>query len=384
MTGPILVVAMLSVRSAAAFLVPKNLLRVSSNLFSSSSTTFAVESNISRLSTLQTLLSRHGAPGSSQCNKPDDLEPIITLPELVSTLSGPDEMTNLHPYLFPISRSKSSGHLICAYRSPFTEESSKKHPWPIVETKLGGPGFQVLALNSEHLMRRIICECDFFGEDTEIIDIYNDGLGKGMLKDPRLDQVYERGSVEKLGYGCDKYILLRVGPFPDLYQAMSLQHAARNDHQSSLIAAEAANTKMGGFGSTFRFYSRILSTLPDRQEESRDAARMCLRLPLPTIGLYYDNFKEVAILGLIAEASDSDTEAFSKLKEMYYKVHEAEKDDSSSGMTPEQRVIEEANHLIDQAVLDGAKWSDVRMKVGEKYRSIGRDDMAQFVEFFNT
>ena len=54
-----------------------------------------------------------------------------------------------------------------------------------------------------------------------------------------MDTPYEMGSVEQLGYGLDKYVLLRVGPFPDLYETMSNQHLSKGDNKSSLIAAEA-------------------------------------------------------------------------------------------------------------------------------------------------
>ena len=86
-------------------------------------------------------------------------------------------------------------------------------------------------------------------------------------------------------YGVDKYILLRVGPFPDLYERMAAQHAARGDEQSALIAAEANNSKFTGFASTFKHQAKLLSSFSKRDEESRDAARMCLRLPVASIGM---------------------------------------------------------------------------------------------------
>jgi hypothetical protein len=63
-------------------------------------------------------------------------------------------------------------------------------------------------------------------------------------------------------------MLLCIGPFPDLYQNMAYQHYKHGGEQSSLIAAEAANSKMAGFGSTFCFYARLLSSFPNHQEET--------------------------------------------------------------------------------------------------------------------
>ena len=185
---------------------------------------------ISRLETLQTMLSSHGAPGSIGCSLPDgDLEPINFSsmgssenskddeePELITTMTSADlnadEYTNLHPHLYPLAKSKSTGNFICALRRAFADdnsdmyESSSNTPWPIVEAKLGGPGMRLLALNSEHYMRRIVCECDFNGERKELIEYYNKDLGKDIIKDEALDRPYEEGAVEQLGYVTKKII----------------------------------------------------------------------------------------------------------------------------------------------------------------------------------
>jgi hypothetical protein len=163
------------------------------------------------------MLSSHGAPGSIGCSSPDDLEPVYVslsgatsedtdeTPELVANIMGMNEYANLHPHLYPLAKSKSTGNFICALRRAYADdasdlyENSSKAPWPIVEAELGGPGMRLIALNSEHLMRRIACECDSGGERNELIELYNEDLGKGVIQDKGLDQPYEKGSVEKLG-----------------------------------------------------------------------------------------------------------------------------------------------------------------------------------------
>ena len=174
---------------------------------------------ISRLETLQKMLSSHGAPGSIGCSSPEDLEPVYVsasgadaddseeTPELVANIMGMNEYryANLHPHLYPLAKSKTTGNFICALRRAYADdasdlyENSSKAPWPIVEAELGGPGMRLIALNSEHLMRRIACECDFEGERKELIKLYNEDLGKGAIPDEGLDRPYEEGSVERLG-----------------------------------------------------------------------------------------------------------------------------------------------------------------------------------------
>jgi hypothetical protein len=164
-------------------------------------------------------------------------------------------------------------------------------------------------------------------------------------------------------------------------------HAERGDESSSLIAAEAANGKISGFASTFLFYASLLDSFPNRSEETRDAARMCLRMPLPSIGLSAKEFRDVGIYGQIAEKSDTDEEIFAKLQIMYEKMREHENEDPRSAnndMTPEQKAIDEANYLLDTAALTGANWSEIRPKLAEIYKSVGREDIATFVNPTNT
>lgn len=186
-----------------------------------------------------------------------------------------------------------------------------------------------------------------------------------------------------LSYGLDKYVLLRVGPFPDLYATMALNHKERGDDSSSLIAAEAANNKFVGFASTFRAYSALLNSFPKRDEEARDAAQMCLRLPLPSIGMMKGDFQQVATLGQIAEPDDTPEEAIAKLQIFFEKIRQSEAEEDKTGAqqkTPEQTAIDEANYLLDTISLTSGDWDSIRSQLGEIYGSVGRDDMASFVD----
>jgi hypothetical protein len=185
-----------------------------------------------------------------------------------------------------------------------------------------------------------------------------------------------------ISYGVDKFVLLRVGPFPDIYESLAQGHAQKGDESSALISAEAANNKISGFGSTFLFYAKLLNSFPNRTEEARDAARMCLRMPLPSIGLTMEEFRQVAILGQVADSSDSDEEVMAKLQVRYEKTRQHENEDPRSAnndMSPEQRAMDEANYLLDTVAMTGSQWSDARPKLAEIYKSVGRLDMAAFV-----
>mmetsp|Transcript_12346 Transcript_12346/g.18410 ORF Transcript_12346/g.18410 Transcript_12346/m.18410 type:complete len:397 (+) Transcript_12346:42-1232(+) len=355
----------------------------SSRLFSKSSDeeTELIGVGVSRLDTLQTLLSERGAPGSRGCSQGGgDIVPIPL------SSSSSTEFKDLHPHLLPLARSQSTGNVICALRRAYADDAgydspSLASPWPIVESAVGLPGMRLLSLNSEHLMRRICADADanLEGDDQQrILELYNDGLGSGSLG--AMDAPYEMGSVEKLGYGLEKYVLLRVGPFPDLYETMANQHLSRGDEESSLIAAEASNGKFGGFGSTFAFYAKLLSSLPNREEECRDAARMCVRMPLPSMGLTVSDFATVSKMAQYADAADNTETALQKLRDMYEKIREHEQDENNGDKSVKQTAMEDANYLLDIACLTGQKYGEVREEIANIYRSAGMESDADFAD----
>ncbi len=165
---------------------------------------------------------------------------------------------------------------------------------------------------------------------------------------------------------------------------MAKQHAAREDESSSLIAAEASNGKFTGFASAFRFYAELLHTFPNRADETKDAARVCLRLPLPSIGMNREDFVNVAVLGGFQSSKDDDDEAtLKKMEEMYEKIktHEEEDEHGKANMTKEQMAIEDANKLLDRMVFKNEiDWKCVRKELGDIYDSAGLDEMALFVD----
>jgi len=349
------------------------------SMSSSTSTDDVLRDGVSRTDTLRALLSLCGAPGSVGCREP--LKPSSLF------------LADLHPHLIPIAESETTGNLICALRSPSTSSG----PLPLVEAGVGLPGMRLLSLNSEHYMRRMAAEADDAGSSNaeEILTLYNKDLGAVDTlaeSDADLNNPYEPGSVAKLGYGPEKYALLRIGPFPDLYENMADQHAARGDEPSSLIAAETANGKFSGFGSTFGFYAKLLKSFPNREEETRDAARVCLRMPLAGIALDAAGLALVSRYAGLVTDDDDEATAIAGLDTFYEKIKTHEKEQEGNGgpaddqgKTPEQEALDEADYLLDKATLSCAnggvvRWGAVRKEVGEIYAKAGQEDMAKFVD----
>ena len=155
-----------------------------------------------------------------------------------------------------------------------------------------------------------------------------------------------------------------------------------NVEKWSLIAGESANGKFGGVGSTFAFYAKLLASLsPKREEECRDAARMTLRMPLPSLGLSRKEYVDVARMAGIANPDDDGDVALRKMLDMYEKIREHERDDTSrNSKTPRQIAMDDANYLLDLACLTGRKYGEVRGEIAKIYRGAGMEDDARFVE----
>jgi hypothetical protein len=344
----------------------------SSSSSSSSSTTLEsscqayAANHISRKDLLVTLLQKYGAPGSIDCKQANGDIQGISLPNSVSA--------SLHPYLYPLAQSTSSGHVICAYMSPDSKT------WPIIETVENGKGMHVLALNSEYMMKRIACEQDYkSGDDTEAVDSYNASMDQVMsTTEATLKAPFATGMTRQSKLSLDKTILLKVGPFLDLYQQMSLQHWERGDVTSSLIAAETANGKFSGLAAPYYAYAKLLSQMSNRLDETRDAARMCWRLPLATLGLNIGDALQDILQWSRMTSSDKSASTQDML-DWYETVQAADRDDDSK-KSPEEKTMQEVTSLLDKSVLESRDWKEVRPIVSQKLRSIGKTEIADIID----
>jgi hypothetical protein len=351
----------------------------STRLYSSSSVNNV---GISRKSTLQTMLQHCSMiPGIPSSNT---WEPMAA-PELIQALTD-DTTWDLHPYLVPLAVSDQKEY-ICALRNPSDELTmTTKADWPLVYTTTQQHGYQWLAQNAEQFMQRLVIAHETIQDSqTEtLLSLYNDGA----------TTVYTAGAAQQFPYGPDKYTLLKVGPFTDLYQAVAWSHwQDRQDEASALIAAETCQAKCSTpMGHHSLFYAQLLSQCPNRAEEARDAARTCLRLPLSTLVDTKLPFMEttpawqdvVVDLGQLTPSSSNDSHAI--VREWYFKIKQAEssQQQQDDDKTPQQRAVERANDILDLAVLDKTPYRQVREAVADCLREAELWDMADTIYPSNT
>ena len=123
--------------------------------------------------------------------------------------------------------------------------------------------------------------------------------------------------------------------------------------------------------------------LSNRTEETRDAARVCLRLPISTAGMTMHDFRDLSILAGIADTGDSTVIAMEKLQNMYEKIRSAEQQGNGpglhSGATKEQVAIQDATYLLDKVAITGGHWAPIRKDLADIYFNAGCVEMAAFI-----
>ena len=81
----------------------------------------------------------------------------------------------------------------------------------------------------------------------------------------------------------EHFLLLRVGPFADVWEAVARAHLAKGDETAAFVAAERSTELNPGWGNGAWLQAELLASL-GRHEERRDMALAALEAPYWTIG----------------------------------------------------------------------------------------------------
>eukprot|EP00177_Eucheuma_denticulatum_P006685 GFKZ01012157.1.p1 GENE.GFKZ01012157.1~~GFKZ01012157.1.p1 ORF type:complete len:236 (-),score=47.75 GFKZ01012157.1:645-1277(-) len=182
---------------------------------------------------------------------------------------------------------------------------------------------------------------------------------------------YRDGEVNESGLGLERYLIMKTGPFPDIYEGLTRFHMAKGDQQSALVTCERAAGVFVGWGKMHVFHAEVLEEM-GRDGEARDAARVALQMPLWTLGKGgVDRMREMA--GYKEKES---------LERIYRRLYEDEREaEIKEGKPKEQVALDRAAFLLDLCVVEGSGWESVRMQVAELYEQGGMADFATFVRY---
>lgn len=195
---------------------------------------------------------------------------------------------NIHPLVIPLGVRAAGGpggggEVVGLLRWPTPTPGV---PLPVVTTgSAGGAAAAQLvhvATSAAQYVHRAAAVADDAGDvraATALIAATSDSAAHGFPP----EAVYTLGAVAALGMGIERYCLLKVGPFMDLYRGLAAFHAAKADDSSALVTCERAAGAFVGWGAMHVYHSGVLTGM-GRALEARDAARAALQLPLWTLG----------------------------------------------------------------------------------------------------
>jgi hypothetical protein len=150
-------------------------------------------------------------------------------------------------------------------------------------------GIYLVAMGTDQYCHRLVAEQDFMSLPTapKAIELLNaagqmhiEGDHIAFLKSGKFPTLTE----EDLKLVLDRYLLTKVGAFPDCYERLATNFFNLKNEVSALVTCERAASIFYGWGHPVNFHAKLMSRMPGREKEARDAARASLGQPAWTVG----------------------------------------------------------------------------------------------------
>lgn len=179
----------------------------------------------------------------------------------------------MNPFLIPLSRNPVDNSLTCYLRWPTQKESS---PLQIVKTKQAG--LTLMSLDTDKLCHRYAVEFDFSTDSkaTKVIELinqagipYTPGDFIPMIKSGKFPCL----TKEDLSLILDRYLLTKVGSFPDCHEKVANNFLKTGSEVSAFVTCERGISVYYGWGHPMAFNAMLLNQVKGREPEAKDAAR---------------------------------------------------------------------------------------------------------------
>lgn len=256
------------------------------------------------------------------------------------------ELSSRMPLFLPVARLE-DGRPIGILQWPTPLEDT---PMPVVvQDATGGVDF-VAASVDDWLHRELVVREAVGPLDPDWIDRANADA-----------TLYSLGTRAITGLPVAAYLLLKVGPTPELLEDLSRRHLDKGDEMAALVTADRSCRGVPGFARPHGFRALLLARLR-RLDEARDAARAAFLEPLWTLGL---PFEPVARLSGWTGAIDGAP--FHRMA-------------AKPGKLP----LDRAAYLLNAVWIDGLTagapmWATHREAVAALYREGGLPEIAELV-----
>lgn len=308
---------------------------------------------------------------------PQRLDTLIELLALSGeTIVEPAERNkqNLNPFLIPLSKHK-DGSMTCYIRWP-----TQKDTMDLQIVKTTEAGVILRSLGTDQMARRLVAELDFFSLPeapaahallTKSGLSYTLGDYIPLLKSGK----FETFSKEDLQLILDRYLLTKVGAFPDCYERLASNFLAKGDAISALITCERAVSVFYGWGHPMTFHAKILNSIPEREKEGRDTAKASLGMPKWTLASTMEELEAV-----VKQAGFSGLPIIAELHA--FRANDPRTADITEGMSPIQVTLDQVAHYMDAVALGHVPggWSAARDIIASKYSEGGYPELVEFIK----
>lgn len=299
---------------------------------------------------------------------------LTALQENGEELVNPRDRGHLNPFLIPLTRNRIDNSLLCYIRWPTQKESMDLQ---LVRTT--DAGVRLVSLSTDNMIKRIAAEMDFYSHPkaTTIIDlvnadgeIYKPGDYIALLKSGKFPALTDYD----LKLILDRYILTKVGAFPDCYERLATDYMQRGDQTSALITCERATSVFYSWGHPLAFHAGMMASIAGRELEVKDVARAALAQPLWTVA---KTIKELDDVAKYAGFTGSKI-----LGEMHaFRAKDKRENDIGEGLSPVQVTLDQAAHLMDAIAMgvEAGGWLEGRKLIAQKYEEGGYPEVARFI-----
>lgn len=226
---------------------------------------------------------------------PERIEALATILDLQNyELVNPRERAGLNPFLVPIAKDKTDNSVIGYLRWP-----TQRDAMPLQIVKTNETGLSLLSLNTDQFCTRQAVEMDFAGNNKAPLALqaanpekkYSLGDARNYFTTAKLPLV---SPEQKERLGLDRFVLIKVGHFPDCYRRIAADYMKVGNTLNCLVTCERAISLFFGWGSPVSFHVGLLNKL-GRRAEATDASKSALSLPIWTMA----ESKEVFLFGYL-------------------------------------------------------------------------------------
>lgn len=276
------------------------------------------------------------------------------------------EPAGLHPLVQPLAKT-GDGDVLGLLRWPLTDgEVHVVRTTPQASDENSVDDFTVRSFGTiGQFSRRAAVEedCPATGADKEILAAAADAtLAAGGTP-------YSAGELAASRLRAPQFLLMRVGPFADVWEEVARGQLAKGDETAALIAAERSSALNPGWGCCMYLQAQLMGGL-GRTEEQRDLSLGALESPFWTLGA---PLTEVLAAAQVTHLGD-DFRAI--IRAMEDKVREQQ---GAPPRSSTELAMLRAMDTLDEVVRLNGRWDDVRQEVASALREAGCDEAAEVV-----